>query len=136
MKSWRRAVIEETAEKLGWKTTFYTQSNKKYLGDGKWSEEKYVETYVDFETWSPAGQDVILSEFYKRFDDIPEKLYERYCGFDVDYEVEMWLEAKNHGSRGIPGVRTLVEDAEWQEAEILKLSDELRDALEERRTDV
>ena len=129
MGSWKRELIVEVAEKLGWEATFHTQSREKYLGDDEWSKEKYVETYVDFECYSPAGQDVILTEFYKRFDDIPEKLYDRYEGFDIDDEVKMWLEAKDNGVAGVPDVRTLVDDAEWQESEILKLSEELRDAL-------
>ena len=133
MSSWKRELIEKTAEKLGWKTTFHTQAGEKYLGDGEWSEKKYIETYVDFEIESPAGEEVILSEFYKRFDDIPVKVYERYQDFDVDDQVKMWLEAKNSGVAGVPSARVLVEDAEWQEQKILDLAFTLRDALNKGR---
>lgn len=35
-------------------------------------------------------------------------IYNYYVNFDVDEEVEMWLEAKRNGLQGVPGARELV----------------------------
>ena len=88
---------------------------------------------MDFERESPAGEDVILTEFYDRLDDIPGKLYERYDGFDIDDHVGMWLEAKRNGTHGVPGAAKLVEDGKWQEQAILDLSYAIRDALTRKK---
>ena len=125
----KRKIIEETAEKLFWQTSFNKRTTN-FFHDGAWEKEKR-EFYVSFERTSPAGDEVELTEFYDRLDDIPGKLYERYTDFDADEYVYGWLEAKRDGVSGVPGVRTLVEDAEWQEQAILDLSIALRDAMNE-----
>ena len=52
--------------------------------------------------------------------------------FDVDEHVEMWIEARRNGVRGVPSsIRELVEDAE----DIDKMLEELADALAEVEDD-
>lgn len=131
-KSRKRAIIEEVAEKMGWNVSFSVQNTMRFNEKTQNFDKKTIERYVEFECESPAGEDVVVTEYYSRFDDIPAALYERYDDFDVEDHVKMWLEAKERGTKGIPDVRTLVEDAEWQEQAILDLSFALRDALGRR----
>lgn len=48
--------------------------------------------------------------------------------FDVDEHVEMWLEARQNGTAGVPPARILVHDAEDIEKMLLDLVDALATA--------
>ena len=123
----KKRIIEDVTESFGWQAGFHKQKKKMYNG-GKWDKEA-TEKYVTFSGYSNAGEDLEFVEFYDRLDEIPEKLFERYQDFDVDEHVEMWLEGKMYGVKGVPSARVLVEDAEWIEQFILKLAETLLDAL-------
>ena len=62
-------------------------------------------------------------EFYDNLDELPEKIYARYCDFNVDEEVQMYLDAKANGLEGVPGVVELTEDVQEEERLIGILSD-------------
>jgi hypothetical protein len=54
-------------------------------------------------------------------DDV-EKL-DDYCdGFDIDEEVMLWLEAKQHGVQGVPGVEQLVREMQHREKLLYEIS--------------
>lgn len=82
---------------------------------------------VEIETWSPAGEDLILTLYLNHWEgkSISEQVYDIYLGFDVEENVKMWLDAKAHGTGGVPSVQTLVHDAE----EIEKMYDKLYDIV-------
>lgn len=85
-----------------------------YTGDGR----------VELEKYSPAGEDFIMCLEVKNF---PEAVAEYAAGFDIDEHIEMWIEAKKNGTRGVPSTRELVHDAEA----IYKMLQELSAALAE-----
>lgn len=79
-------------EKQGWAVSSYTD-------DGR----------VELEKWSPAGEDFIMCVEVKNF---PDAVMEYYEDFDVDEHIEMWVEARRHGTSGVPPVSRLAIDAE------------------------
>ena len=125
-----KTIIEDTAESNGWGTHFETQRVKAYNG-GKWDKWK-TEKYVEFRQPSPLGEDFSFEVFYDCLSEIPKQVYEEYSSFDMDEHVMMWLEAKRNGSRGIPGVIALANDAVEIEKMILDLAFALRDACGRR----
>lgn len=76
-------------------------------------EPEYI-AYFNF-GYSPAGED--LSEFAFYFDGTLEDLNSKLEDYSYDKEesVKNWLDAKAHGTAGVPDVDVLVEDAEVQE---------------------
>ena len=104
--------VGKIAENLGWNVDWNEQGDYKY---------------VTFSQYSPAGEDFSFDVWYDNLGEIPMKAYEAYEDFDIDEHIEMWLEAKRNGVRGVPSARVLVKDAE----EIDKMMEELSDALSE-----
>ena len=97
--------MEELINKIesqGWKVS------KCNYGDG--------DTGLELEQYSPAGEDFIFSIWCNDSVDKAIKEIEDYAYyFDEDEHVEMWVEAKYHGSGNrdaIPSIRELVYDAE------------------------
>ena len=106
-----RDLIVSKAEELGWNVHFYQQGEDEIAG---------------FYQYSPAGEDFGFEVYFKTDDDLAREIVEYYDGFDVDEHVEMWLEAKHHGTdRSIPPARILVKDAE----DIDKMLEKLADAV-------
>lgn len=85
-----------------------------------WSYTVYVEpsqnnrTYVDLETYSPAGEDFGMTIDFDAEDQAEsflKDLSDYADNFDVDEHVEMWMPSR--GKKGCPSTaRELVEDAE------------------------
>lgn len=97
----------EILDKHGWSVSSYTD-------DGR----------VELEKYSPAGEDFLMCVEIENF---PAAVMEYYEDFDVDEHIAMWIEAKQHGTSGVPSARELVHDAEA----IDKMLEELADALAE-----
>ena len=76
-------------------------------------------------TFSPAGEDLVICVDVK---DFPMSVAEYSNNFDVDEHVEMWLEARQNGTAGVPPARILVHDAEDIEKMLLDLVDALATA--------
>lgn len=77
---------------------------------------------VELEKYSPADEDFIFTVPVKDF----VKAVEEYADdFDIDDHIAMWIEAKEHGTAGVPGARELVHDAEA----IKEMLNELAEAL-------
>ena len=77
---------------------------------------------VELEKFSPAGEDFIICV---RVENFPAEIREYAAGFDIDEHIEMWIEARRNGTRGVPSTRELVKDAE----DIDKMLQELAAAL-------
>lgn len=60
-------------------------------------------------------------------ENFPDSVVECAEDFDVDEHVEMWIEAKKNGVRGVPSVSELVHDVE----EIEEMLEDLAIALKE-----
>lgn len=106
MKKLKKKYLD-VLEKYDWAVSSYT-------GDGR----------VELEKYSPAGEDFIMCLEVKNF---PEAVAEYAAGFDIDEHIEMWVEARRNGTRGVPSVRRLAIDAE----DIDKMLQELAAALAE-----
>lgn len=64
---------------------------------------------IELEKYSPAGEDFIITVGEEGFLD-NVKAYS--ASFDKDEHIEMWIEARRSGTRGVPSARELVEDAQ------------------------
>lgn len=94
--------IRKVAEKLDWKVEKV----------GKW---------LEISKYSGAGEDFrfcVEKPYIKSIKEYAED-------FDVDEHIEMWVEAKQNGVRGVPSVRELVHDAEEIKADLLNFAGEL-----------
>lgn len=83
-------LLEEAANELGWIV---------YRYDNDW----------EFEKWSPAGEDYVATA---TGEDVAADLRSLADNFDPEDHVMMWLEAKQNGVKGVPGLRELVDDAD------------------------
>jgi hypothetical protein len=109
MMTEKRSALFEQAENMGWKVT--------ECSDGS----------VEFEKHSPAGEDFI---FAVNGENIAAEVRNYFADFDADEHAEMWVMLKHEQgmeSRGIPDIRTLVDDA----VDIDKMLCELATALDE-----
>lgn len=98
------------------------------LDDLDWSICDYTDDgRVEIRKYSPAGEEFIICVDVENF---PKAVFEYAETFDVDEHIAMWIEAKRHGTQGVPSVRALVHDAE----EIGKMLRELSDALNPERS--
>ena len=87
-----------------------------------WRAKKLDDGDVELESYSPAGEDLVIYVSQKNFVNDIEEYAEN---FDIDEHIEMWIEAKRNGVRGVPSARELVEDA----YAIQKMLNELAEAL-------
>ncbi|KAB0577253.1 hypothetical protein EI53_01280 [Fusobacterium naviforme] len=103
---------------------------KKYLDvleEQEWSVSSYTgDGRVELEKYSPAGEDFLMCVELENF---PRAVAQYYEDFDPDEHIEMWIEARRNGTRGVPNTRALVHDAE----DIEKMLEKLADALAEAR---
>lgn len=85
--------------------------------------------YVDISQYTPLGEDWYETIWFDGTNKgFIRAVRDNYNSFDVDEEVEIWIE--NRGKNGVPNsIRALVEDAEWKEAALEKLADELEELL-------
>lgn len=74
----------------------------------------------ELETYSPQGENVII--FIDSKSSLYDQLNNMYESFDLNDYVYMWLEAKQNGVGGVPGVEELVEAGKWLESEYDRLA--------------
>lgn len=91
--------------------------------------ERYHEngTYdIELETYSPAGEDVIVSLIYDGTEEDFIRAFDEYANdFDADEHATNWIEARGM-VRGVPNsVRDLIEDAEWIKDTLMRIAEEL-----------
>lgn len=80
---------------------------------------------IEFGQYTPEGEDWSVCLFYDgSYNNFKEKLTEYSENFDVDEEVELWIEGR--GKNGVPNsIKALVEDAEWKQKQLKELSEVL-----------
>lgn len=108
---YRNALLEK-AEELDWKVT------------------KNDDGSIDFEKYSPAGEDFIFTVDGKN---IAAEVRDYYEGFDPDDYAEIWVALKREPGAehlGIPDIRTLIKDADDIDEMLAELSAAL-DKVEE-----
>lgn len=99
-----KEAYRDVLERLGWS---FTDD-----GDGN----------IELEKYSPAGEDFIVTVGAENFvDNVKE--YAAY--FDQDEHIEMWIQARRGGTRGVPSTRELVEDAAAIDAMLKELAEAL-----------
>lgn len=97
--------------------------------DRDWTVHEYDDGgTVELEKYSPAGEDFSFTVSSANF---VAAVKEYAAEFDIDEHIEMWIEAKKNGVRGVPSARELVYDAE----NIDKMLQELAAALAEVEDD-
>lgn len=82
---------------------------------------------VELETYSPEGENVIISFTYDGTEEDFIKQFESYAeDFDADEHAEMWIEARG-SVNGVPNsIRDLINDANWIKNMLLMVSKELQ----------
>ena len=83
--------IINAAEKLGWKVT------------------EYEDGILEFQQFSPAGEDF---SFDVNKECAVQEIRKFYENFDIDEHIERWVKSRLAGVTGIPSIRRLVIDAE------------------------
>lgn len=95
---------------------------------GEISERTYqTDSYdVELETYSPEGENVIISLIYDGTEEDFIRQFESYAeDFDPDEHVTMWFESR--GENGVPeSIRDLINDANWIKNMLLMVSKKLQ----------
>lgn len=80
---------------------------------------------VDLETYSPEGEDVVISLIYDGTEEGFIAAFVDYANwFDAEEHAEMWIEGR--GKNGVPeSIKDLLEDAEWQKNTFLEVVEAL-----------
>ena len=80
---------------------------------------------VELETYSPEGEDVIVSLTYDGTEEDFIRQFRSYTeGFDAEEHAEMWIESR--GKNGVPdSIKDLLEDAEWIKNTLEEVADDL-----------
>ena len=74
-----------------------------------WTVRTYADNgAVELETYSPGGEDFVISIEAENF---LKELLDYTENFDIDRHVEDWVIAKQAGVSGVPSPKELVEDA-------------------------
>ena len=86
---------------------------------------------IELETYSPKGEDVIVSLTYDGTEeDFIHEFIDYANGFDAEDHAEMWIESR--GKNGVPdSIKDLLEDAEWIKDTLMEIADELNNLDEE-----
>lgn len=82
---------------------------------------------IELGKYSPAGEDF---SFVTDIENFVEGVKEYAAHFDHDEHIEMWIEARKSGTRGVPSTRELVKDAEDIDAMLQELAAALARAEE------
>lgn len=90
-------------------------------------EKQGDDYYIEISQYTPLGEDWWVTIWFDGTDEgFVEAMREIYEGFDVDEEVEIWVECR--GKNGVPSsIKALVEDAEWKDTTLGELADELEE---------
>lgn len=92
----------------------------------EWSVCDYTDDgRVELEWYSPAGEDFIVCVKVENF---PDEILDYSDSFDPDEHIAMRIEAKQNGTKDVPGARQIVHDAEEIEKELDELAFELQEA--------
>lgn len=84
---------------------------------------------IEFEKYSPAGEDFIFTIVGNDENEVAKKVREYAYDFDPDEHAEVWVESR--GKRGVPNsIRTLIDDADSIKEMLFELAEELRKAEE------
>ena len=80
---------------------------------------------VELETYSPEGEDVIISLIYDGTEEDFIKQFESYAeDFDAEEHAETYINMR--GKNGVPeSIKNLLEDAEWQKEMLLEVAKDL-----------
>ena len=80
---------------------------------------------VELETYSPEGEDVIISLIYDGTEEDFIRQFRSYAeGFDAEEHAEMWIESR--GKNGVPdSIKDLLEDAEWIKSTLEEVTNDL-----------
>lgn len=90
---------------------------------------------VELETYSPEGEDVIVSLTYDGTEEDFIRQFRSYAeGFDAEEHAEMWIESR--GKNGVPdSIKDLLEDAEWIKSTLEEVADDLENIDNEEDTE-
>ena len=90
-------------------------------------EKHGEEFYVEINQGTPLGEDWWETIWFDGSSDgFIGAVRSRYNNFDIDEEVEIWVECR--GKNGVPSsIKSLVKDAEWKESALEQLADELEE---------
>lgn len=88
-----------------------------------WSWDESDDRYVQISKYSPAGEDFFL---VLNAGSLVDEIRDWSNSFDTERHVHELLDAKDNGFRGVPSLKTLVEDADA----IQEMLEELADAME------
>jgi len=104
------------------KITKFLENNDFGVSSNTKQGNEYV---IEFGQYTPLGEDWYVCVFYDgTFNNFKDKVTECYENFDVDEEVEGWVE--HRGKNGVPSsIKDLIEDAEWKEEQLKELSENL-----------
>lgn len=107
--------IEEVLEKFDF--SLCGGISERYNEKGKYD--------VDLETYSPEGEDVVISLIYDGTEEGFIAAFVDYANwFDAEEHAEMWIEGR--GKNGVPeSIKDLLEDAEWQKNTFLEVAEAL-----------
>lgn len=80
---------------------------------------------VELETYSPEGEDVIISLIYDGTEKDFIRQFESYAkDFDAEEHAEMWINSR--GTNGVPdSIKDLLKDAEWIKYTLMEIAEEL-----------
>ena len=109
--------IEEIANDNDWSVSFGEQ-------DGQEN--------IEFEGYTPAGQDLIISIWFDDKDesmsDVSAKIRDYAFNYDPDYEASLWIGEDGHGKNGAPyHLSDILADMEDAKQMIYDLSDAMKD---------
>ena len=107
----------ERAEELGW--CYRKEEQESPLGNGQ------VDRYIEFERYTPAGEDFLFTVFYEKPEYLPREIMSYADDFDLNDHVLRWLDAKRNGDSTVPDVVELVDDGRWIQNELKILAEEL-----------
>lgn len=84
---------------------------------------------AEIETYSPAGEDVIITVWFDGTDEGFVDAFAEYSNdFDVDDHVSLWVDMR--GTHGVPGtIKELMEDAEAIKEGLAAMAGRLRDVM-------
>ena len=103
---------------------------------GEISERTYNNDGYDvkLETYSPEGEDVIISLIYDGTEEDFIKQFESYAeDFDAEEHAETYINMR--GKNGVPeSIKNLLEDAEWQKEMLLEVAKDLN-GLDDEETE-
>lgn len=90
---------------------------------------------VELETYSPEGEDVIVSLTYDGTEEDFIRQFRSYAeGFDAEEHAEMWIESR--GKNGVPdSIKDLLEDAEWIKSTLEEVADDLENIDNKKDTE-